>query len=352
MGKNRRTDLGFTLIELLVVVAIIALLIAILLPSLGQAKRIAKTAKCGATLRGIAQAQASYAGLWNDAIAGSASTSASIAYTKLSTVTNSKNTAFQTGTGFNNVPPLYQVTDWMSPLADIMNISIPYPAGNSYSQNVVFKFDTLRSSKQFMCPSNEFIAGPYTGQSTGPKSDIGPMCSYNMGLIFLFNSRAAADDIAQGVYVPVGNAYSPKISNVGNPSRKVVCADGGRYSSSGGAQPDSDLNPWPVQGGAAADMGAFDRYSKSWDRSAAQSSSSTVSDGRFYAFRHGSGTKGAAGGAFKMNVAFFDGHVDLMNDIEAADPNIWVPSGTTIPVGEASADVQSRYMGGKDIVAQ
>ena len=153
-------------------------------------------------------------------------------------------------------------------------------------------------------------------------------------------------------FVPAQNGYRPLVGRLGNPSRKVVCADGGRYTDSAGTLPDCDLNPWPVQGGCAADWGAFDSFSKSWDRSAAQSGASTVTDGRFYAFRHGTGTKGAAAGAFKMNVAFFDGHVDLMDDFAAADPNIWVPSGTTVPATEVSADVGKKYMGGKDIIAQ
>lgn len=62
-SKNRseRASKGFTLIELLVVVAIIAVLISILLPALGLAKKQAKQLLCNTNLRSMGQAMMLYA---------------------------------------------------------------------------------------------------------------------------------------------------------------------------------------------------------------------------------------------------------------------------------------------------
>jgi len=58
--RSSRRRRGFTLIELLVVVAIIALLVSILLPSLNKAREQAKAAVCASRLRSFGQASALY----------------------------------------------------------------------------------------------------------------------------------------------------------------------------------------------------------------------------------------------------------------------------------------------------
>lgn len=61
---QRRTRRAFTLIELLVVIAIIALLISILLPGLGQARKAARTTVCLSNMRQFGVALLNYASDW------------------------------------------------------------------------------------------------------------------------------------------------------------------------------------------------------------------------------------------------------------------------------------------------
>jgi len=67
MTRGTRRRIGFTLIELLVVVAILALLISLLLPSMATARERAKRAVCaGSNMRGFIQCMAVYAADYDD----------------------------------------------------------------------------------------------------------------------------------------------------------------------------------------------------------------------------------------------------------------------------------------------
>jgi prepilin-type N-terminal cleavage/methylation domain-containing protein/prepilin-type processing-associated H-X9-DG protein len=70
-STHGRVRQGFTLIEVLVVVAIIALLITVLLPSLKRAREQARTAYCGANLRQIGHGFYFYTQSYNGSFPGS-----------------------------------------------------------------------------------------------------------------------------------------------------------------------------------------------------------------------------------------------------------------------------------------
>lgn len=125
---------GFTLIELLVVVAIIALLIAILMPSLASARRNAQTTACLSNLRQLGITTRMYTMENQNTLPG-------------------WDNSFSAG---NQKP----VMDWTNQFCDMMNISPQWVGWGNAGQN--------RPVKPYMCPGAvapfENLSNPYWSQ--------------------------------------------------------------------------------------------------------------------------------------------------------------------------------------------
>lgn len=350
-GRNQTS--GFTLIELLVAIAIIALLISILLPSLGAARKTARNVICQSNLRQIVIAHTTYADSNKDAIAGSPVTSG---WDATGRIVNRGGTYTPTANAkFNGIA--MQSWDWMGPLLN--HVGIRGPGDGVVVDNAA---DDLRGERwafyatvtSFHCPENRFEAYAYPDAS-GPDLSKFPtvrMLSYNMVTGF----TATADPSPLGIGNFPSNerkGYFPRISLVGTPSRKGALHDGHRFASGGSTAnataPDYDPSLAPNFGGAFSDAGPWILNSKSLSRVAAPGEWSGLSflgkpvDARFWAFRHGNKTVipttsgGTANPGVQVlgNVAFFDGHVELMDDLKATNPEYWQPTGTLRNAGAA-----------------
>ncbi|UYV11352.1 MAG: prepilin-type N-terminal cleavage/methylation domain-containing protein [Phycisphaera sp.] len=322
---------GFTLIELLVVIAIIALLIGILLPALGQARGVARQVKGASNLRSIVQSINVYANEYKDAIVGSPDTS-----------------GYDASFGIYNGIAM-QTWDWMGPLAHMNGRNGPGEGvriegrtreGEQYRSE---RFDWYRQNvDEYICPANRFQSTPFGGSSLWT---TGRMIGYNMSTQFTTTTKPPREGGTSPRLNDRGN-YKPYIYNVGTLFQKVAVFEGHRYAS-GRTKPDFDYaigerdgsGGW--YGGAFGGTGAWFNENRELDRSAAPGESgrrlhvrdpNTYPDLRRVAFRHGTQTDPERVAATQVlgHLAFFDGHVKLMTDGEATNPDFWFPTGTKV----------------------
>ncbi len=337
---------GFTLIELLVVIAIIALLISILLPSLGAAREAGRKIVCASNLRQNSVAINGYAASNKDAVVGSPDTSGFDASAR--TGKTSK---------FNGVA--ISPFDWMGPLAAEAGLRGPgdgasqadleaNSAGSAGGHSIrAARADWYRKLGGYRCPSNNVLAGVFNGNSS-----VESVGSWKRGLMMPYGMSTA---FTSSESVPAAGGTSPRdqdrrgyqprngFARLGEPSRKVAVFEGHRYAEAalpGVFDPDFDpaINAW--FGGPFGDVGAWisgTSFSKSLDRRMAPDENlAKIFGGKFVdprgaALRHGTkrGAEAGAGGRqYIGNLAFFDGHVETVDDVKMTDPDYWFPTGT------------------------
>jgi prepilin-type N-terminal cleavage/methylation domain-containing protein len=321
---SRDARRAFTLVELLVVIGIIALLISMLLPALNNARRAARTVQCSSNLRQVLLGMQMYVGENKGFFPGGPNSSG----------------AFLLDPAYSdfNCPDVSQIWDWQAPIARMLGVA--FNSGGDHASRAQ-RFTQLVTYPPFQCAENDFLAAPFSPPISGLPTTV--VCSYNLAYVFQLKHSPGKGYTAPVYYNPP-DGYGPKISAIGDASRKIYIADGARYSNAT-TVPDYDLNYKGSNGGTYGDVGAFDSFSNSLCRKGAPGNGQTdpSKDSRAYGFRHGSRKIHSAADTYRFAAGFFDGHVEVLGDLQGADPALWTPRGTTVPNAEFLPDVQKLY---------
>ncbi len=265
MRNRQLKHRGFTLIELLVVISIIALLIAILLPSLARAKELANRAVCSANVRGIIQSMVVYAQtngnvfpcVQGDATAG--------AYQKPEFIVAATATTPTAGSLLSATSPGYYSTSSAS-------------GGDVLACMWILVLENQITPKSFICPSDPTATSPseqYYPNSTSTPPSV--WANFNQG-----SGTAAVASTGQGESYSIAFPWS----------------DGGAYAGAA---------PW-WNGNQGADVPLvcdMAPYSTVTTGTAARITTTPLTNNTYGPYIFNSGNHGGDG----QNVGFGDDHV-------------------------------------------
>jgi prepilin-type N-terminal cleavage/methylation domain-containing protein/prepilin-type processing-associated H-X9-DG protein len=208
-GRKRR---AFSLVELLVVVAVVAILLAIMLPALGKMREHSRSAKCLSNLKQLGTALHTYMLDYND-------------YTPPRAITYAK----ASGLSFKG----YRDDEGVA-WSDQIVLGQYAGSTNGNNSSPEFKFTSVRARSAFICPSDR-----YHDQSALMH------VSYGMGTNFAF--------------LDAKSAYSKlwKASKIREPGKELVLVDSSEYV----FQPGGWTEPFPFYG-TSDDVGPDQR---NWD---------------------------------------------------------------------------------------
>lgn len=317
---------AFTLIEVLVVVAIIALLVSILLPSLAKARDEAKAVVCLSSLSQIQRAEGTYETTHNGWFAGSPMTTGH--FLARTGAYDPSKPGFAKGA--------IDLLDWATPLRMQMFGSSSVPTANI--GNVIEVRKTIYkqvTAAPFLCPKNPEVIPPYPANSGYPAINApsymsmwtimrgGPSVFKQAGTLYP-GTQAANVAQSDSWEMKVPSDYVPRIERVGRTSMKVFLADGFRYYNSPNEMDYSTEPVSPKGMMSASPPSVFSPGSPDHAREYGMA--------RKLSYRHGNNDT--------IQAVFFDGHAEKLrlnwkgddkpSTGSAVDPKYYYPTKTVV----------------------
>ncbi len=323
-NATRRKPHGFTLIELLVVVAVIALLIGVLLPALNGARRSAWQSQGAQLQRQLLLGVQSYGLSYDFDIPGINSSGRTAELADEQNDIQKLNNAADAPT---------QGWDWVSPSVDEDNLP------NGRLSRLHYIFDSFRdpSMRESVIVQNA-PEGPdavadveaQRGTFSGP-SFLMPFSWQLAGKTQISGSEVLAwgQQPTDEGFVDLPDGWRPNTTKLGQEARKAALSDGFAGIRNNG-QATLNAEVWddpinPIVGNTDVSFfGAFISDTPIHEGSVIfgdpKGTGPVDLQRHQLCYRHGG----------RMNVGYFDGHVEVMSREETYDPRLWFPKGSVM----------------------
>jgi len=291
--EPKRQRHAFTLIELLVVISIIALLIGILLPALGAARRSARSAQCLANVRSMGQSSHIFSVEHKETIPLS---STDLAWAGSGALPRDLRGRVALFPGDN-----LRIMDWASAVAEYMGA-----AGG-----VAFDQADPKVTEAFTCPSDPHSEGHFVGNNiSSGLTDYAPLSYAPNADLTTWDNGTQFWGFGQTLSVVDGPPVAGNLGRVASPTSTMFFADGGTRTSTAGNPVDRGdvlmytASSWITPG----EPGTLDAvYQAAWARA-----KMPIADNEEAEDRHSNA----------MNIAFADGHAGNIGPSGFEDVNL------------------------------